>query len=133
MMGNLRMVDAFALSRFKLILSELNNDFQVLAFKGREVVDQPYFIKLQLVSEHPSLDLEALLHQPAYLDFGEAAPGCTGRSTQSAGVTQVFDSPATISLWPRAWRVLPIGATSEFSNNAACRRSLRRSLSTTAY
>ncbi|MGC3675617.1 hypothetical protein, partial [Pseudomonas aeruginosa] len=53
MMGNLRMVDAFALSRFKLILPELNNDFQVLAFKGREVVDQPYFIKLQLVSEHP--------------------------------------------------------------------------------
>lgn len=79
MMGNLRMVDAFALSRFKLILPELNNDFQVLAFKGREVVDQPYFIKLQLVSEHPSLDLEALLHQPAYLDFGEAGAGLHGQ------------------------------------------------------
>lgn len=72
------MVDAFALSRFKLILTEVTNDFQVLTFKGSEVLDQPYFIQLQLVSENPLLDLDALLHQPAYLDFGEAGAGLHG-------------------------------------------------------
>lgn len=79
MMGNLRMVDAFVSSRFKLILPQVNNDFQVLAFKGSESLDQPYFIELQLVSENPSLDLEALLHQPAYLDVGEADAGLHGQ------------------------------------------------------
>ncbi|MGB3122271.1 MAG: type VI secretion system tip protein TssI/VgrG, partial [Pseudomonas sp.] len=39
----------------------------------------PYYIQLQLVSENPSLDLEALLHQPAYLDFGEAGAGLHGQ------------------------------------------------------
>lgn len=73
------MVDAFVLSRFKLIFSEVTGDFEVLAFSGLEVLDQPYFIQLQLVSENPSLDLEALLHQPAYLDFGEADAGLHGQ------------------------------------------------------
>lgn len=78
MTGNLGMVAISAAPRFKLILPQIANDFQVLAFKGREVLDQPYFITVQLVSENPSLDLEALLHQPAYLDFGEADAGLHG-------------------------------------------------------
>ncbi|WP_455929211.1 type VI secretion system tip protein TssI/VgrG [Pseudomonas fluorescens] len=73
------MVETTAAPRFKLILAEITNDFQVLAFKGREVLDQPYFITVQLVSENPSLDLEALLHQPAYLDFGGADAGLHGQ------------------------------------------------------
>ncbi|NVZ72335.1 type VI secretion system tip protein TssI/VgrG [Pseudomonas costantinii] len=73
------MVGEFVSSRFKLILTEVVSDFQVLAFKGSEVLDQPYFIQLELVSENPSLDLEALLHQPAYLDFGEADAGLHGQ------------------------------------------------------
>ena len=73
------MVNAFVSSRFKLILSGTSTDFQVLAFKGSETLDQPYFIQVQLVSENPSLDLEALLHQPAYLDFGEADQGLHGQ------------------------------------------------------
>ncbi|WP_219268324.1 type VI secretion system tip protein TssI/VgrG [Pseudomonas sp. Xaverov 259] len=73
------MVAISAAPRFKLILPQIANDFQVLAFKGREVLDQPYFITVQLVSENPSLDLEALLHQPAYLDFGEADAGLHGQ------------------------------------------------------
>ncbi|MDL2186777.1 type VI secretion system tip protein TssI/VgrG [Pseudomonas sp. ChxA] len=73
------MVETTAAPRFKLILTEITNDFQVLAFKGREVLDQPYFITVQLVSENPSLDLEALLHQPAYLDFGGADAGLHGQ------------------------------------------------------
>lgn len=78
------MVGAFVSPRFSLVFSaltfsELRRDFQVLAFKGSECLDQPYFIHLQLVSENPSLDLEALLHQPAYLDFGEANAGLHGQ------------------------------------------------------
>lgn len=78
------MVGDFVLPRFKLIFSEptfaeLNRDFQVLAFNGSERLDQPYFIHLQLVSENPALDLDALLHQPVYLDFGEADAGLHGQ------------------------------------------------------
>ncbi|MBJ2249211.1 type VI secretion system tip protein TssI/VgrG [Pseudomonas haemolytica] len=73
------MVNAFASSRFKLVLTRINTGFQVLGFKGSEALDQPYFIHVQLVSEDPALDLEALLHQPAYLDFGEAGQGLHGQ------------------------------------------------------
>lgn len=66
------MVNAFVSSRFNLVLPQINTALQVLAFKGNEVLDQPFFIHIQVVSENPSLDLEALLHQPAYLDLGEA-------------------------------------------------------------
>ena len=72
------MVNKFVSSCFKLIFSEINTDLQVVAFKGSEALDQPYFIQVQLVSEDPSLDLEALLHKPAYLDFGEAGQGLHG-------------------------------------------------------
>ncbi|MGY1919128.1 type VI secretion system tip protein TssI/VgrG [Pseudomonas tolaasii] len=73
------MVEGVVLPRFKLILPEINNDFQVLDFNGSEVLDEPYFIQLQIVSENPSLDLETLLHQPVYLDFGEADSGLHGQ------------------------------------------------------
>ncbi|QJI38805.1 type VI secretion system tip protein TssI/VgrG [Pseudomonas sp. ADAK13] len=73
------MFDTLVSSRFKLIVAGINQAFQVLAFKGSETIDQPFFIELQWVSENPSLDLEALLHQPAYLDFGEAGEGLHGQ------------------------------------------------------
>lgn len=73
------MVNAFVSSRFKLIFPHANIDLQVLAFEGSEIVDQPFFIRVQCVSENPSLDLEALLHQPAYLDFGEPNEGLHGQ------------------------------------------------------
>lgn len=73
------MVNALVSSRFKFVLQSVENDFQVLAFKGHEALDQPYFIEVQLVSENPGLDLEALLHQPAYLGFGEAGEGLHGQ------------------------------------------------------
>ncbi|CRM86978.1 type VI secretion system Vgr family protein [Pseudomonas sp. 22 E 5] len=72
------MVNAFFSSRFNLVLPPINIDSQVLAFKGSETLDQPYFIHIQVVSENPCLDLEALLHQPAYLDFGETNGGLHG-------------------------------------------------------
>ncbi|UII73409.1 type VI secretion system tip protein VgrG [Pseudomonas sp. HN11] len=73
------MVDTFVLSRFKLVLPGISNDFQVLAFKGSEALDQPFSIQVQVVSENPCLDLEALLHQPAYLDFGDMSEGLHGQ------------------------------------------------------
>ncbi|WP_426221636.1 type VI secretion system tip protein TssI/VgrG [Pseudomonas sp. DWRC2-2] len=73
------MVNAFVSSRFNLVLPQINTALQVLAFKGNEVLDQPFFIHIQVVSENPSLDLEALLHQPAYLDLGEANEGLHGQ------------------------------------------------------
>ncbi|MGY2137952.1 type VI secretion system tip protein TssI/VgrG [Pseudomonas reactans] len=73
------MVNAFFSSRFNLVLPPVNTDLQVLAFKGSEVLDQPFFIHIQVISENPSLDLEALLHQPAYLAFGEANEGLHGQ------------------------------------------------------
>ncbi|MCT4501389.1 type VI secretion system tip protein VgrG [Pseudomonas sivasensis] len=73
------MVSAFFSSRFNLILPGIKSDFQVLAFKGQEVVDQPFFIQVQVVSENPSLDLEALLHQPAYLAFCDTDTGLHGQ------------------------------------------------------
>ena len=73
------MVNGFVSSRFKLVLENINTELQVVAFKGSEALDQPYFIQVQLVSEDPSLDLEALLHQPVYLAFGEADQGLHGQ------------------------------------------------------
>ena len=73
------MVEAFVESRFKLILSGMNTDFQVLAFKGTEVLDQPFFIHVELISENPSVDLEGLLQQPAYLDFAQESAGLHGQ------------------------------------------------------
>ncbi|MBC3199380.1 type VI secretion system tip protein VgrG [Pseudomonas poae] len=73
------MADAFVSSRFKLIFSSLDADFQVAAFKGSEAIDQPYFIEVQLVSENPSIDLEALLHQPVFLCLGEVDEGLHGQ------------------------------------------------------
>ncbi|AZE83281.1 VgrG protein [Pseudomonas orientalis] len=72
------MVDALVSSRFKLMIPGVIANLQVLAFKGSECLDQPYFIQLQAVSENPDLDLEALLHQPVYLDLGEADQGLHG-------------------------------------------------------
>lgn len=73
------MVNAFVSSRFKLIIHGVDNDFQVLAFKGCEALDQAFFIQVQVVSENPCLDLEALLHQPGYLDFGATNQGLHGQ------------------------------------------------------
>lgn len=73
------MDSAFVSSRFKLMLPSINNCFQVLALNGSETLDQPFFIQVQWVSEDPTLDLDALHHQPAYLDFGEGNDGLHGQ------------------------------------------------------
>ncbi|AMW84485.1 VgrG protein [Pseudomonas yamanorum] len=73
------MFNTLVSSRFKLIVAGIKQELEVLAFKGSESIDQPFFIEVQWVSENPGLDLETLLHQPAYLDFGEPGEGLHGQ------------------------------------------------------
>ncbi|GAB7532889.1 type VI secretion system tip protein TssI/VgrG [Pseudomonas sp. 3A(2025)] len=55
------------------------HEFQVLAFKGYEALNQPFRFDLQLVSERHGLDLEALLHQPAFLQLSPDGSGIHGQ------------------------------------------------------
>ena len=54
-------------THFALTIEGLSNDFQVLSLQGREAISQPFVFEVELVSEKPSLDLESLLHKPAFL------------------------------------------------------------------
>jgi type VI secretion system secreted protein VgrG len=62
-------------THFSLTIEGLSHDLQVLEFTGREAISQPFVFELELISERPDLDLESLLHQPAFLAF---APGGNG-------------------------------------------------------
>ncbi|MGN5594229.1 hypothetical protein, partial [Stutzerimonas nitrititolerans] len=55
-----------------LAISGVETDLQVLGFEGHEKLNQPYRFDIEAVSERPDLDLETLLHRPAYLAFGPA-------------------------------------------------------------
>ncbi|WP_442113480.1 type VI secretion system Vgr family protein [Pseudomonas sp. NUPR-001] len=63
---------------FKLSIPSVRNDFKVLAFHGTEAISQLYAITVELVSEHPDFDLESLLGQPAFLQFGASGEGLHG-------------------------------------------------------
>ncbi|CEG54279.1 Rhs element Vgr protein [Stutzerimonas xanthomarina] len=65
-------------THFSLTLEGVEHDLQVLAFSGREAISQPYRFDLELVSEHPDLDLQALLHKPVFLAFDPAGMGIHG-------------------------------------------------------
>ncbi|OCX90964.1 MAG: type IV secretion protein Rhs [Pseudomonas sp. CO183] len=65
-------------THFSLTLEGVDHDFQVLEFRGREAISQPYRFDLELVSERPDLDLQALLHKPAFLTFDPAGMGIHG-------------------------------------------------------
>ncbi|MBV6825315.1 type VI secretion system tip protein TssI/VgrG [Pseudomonas sp. PD9R] len=55
---------------FTLAIPSVQNDFKVLAFEGSETISSLYSIKVDLVSEYTDVDLESLLGQPAFLQFG---------------------------------------------------------------
>ncbi len=61
-----------------LAVAGVETDLQVLSFDGHEKLNQPYRFDIEVVSERPDLDLEALLHRPAYLAFGPAGKGVHG-------------------------------------------------------
>ncbi|MCH2341510.1 type VI secretion system tip protein VgrG [Pseudomonas sp. NPDC047963] len=65
-------------THFSLAIEGVEHDLQVLEFKGREALSQPFAFELELVSERPDLDLENLLHQPAFLALSPAGHGIHG-------------------------------------------------------
>ncbi|MBV6821659.1 type VI secretion system tip protein VgrG [Pseudomonas sp. PD9R] len=64
---------------FTLDIDGFPHDLQVLEFRATESLNRPYEVKLELVSEHPALDLEALLHRSAFLTFGPDGTGIHGQ------------------------------------------------------
>ncbi len=71
-------------AHFTLSLEGVEHDFKVLEFRGREAISQPYRFDLELVSERPDLDLESLLHCPAFLAFAPDGSGVHGLVHQAA-------------------------------------------------
>ncbi|WP_454911515.1 type VI secretion system Vgr family protein [Stutzerimonas chloritidismutans] len=71
-------------AHFTLSLEGIEHDFKVLKFQGREAISQPYRFDLELVSERPDLDLESLLHRPAFLSFAPDGSGIHGLVHQAA-------------------------------------------------
>ncbi|WP_193073993.1 type VI secretion system tip protein TssI/VgrG [Pseudomonas sp. FME51] len=65
-------------AHFTLAIPRLDHDFNVLAFQGTEAISQPYCFELDLVSERPDLDIESLLHQPAFLSYAGPDQGVHG-------------------------------------------------------
>ncbi|UIP86001.1 type VI secretion system tip protein TssI/VgrG [Pseudomonas phenolilytica] len=65
-------------AHFSLTFDGFAHDFKVLEFQGREAISQPYRFELELVSERPDLELESLLHRPAFLAFAPAGSGIHG-------------------------------------------------------
>jgi type VI secretion system secreted protein VgrG len=63
---------------FTLDIAGFSYDLQVLEFQASEALNRPYEVKLELVSERPDLDLESLLHRPAFLTFGPGNSGLHG-------------------------------------------------------
>ncbi|RMN50678.1 type VI secretion system secreted protein VgrG [Pseudomonas syringae] len=76
--------EIISLPHFSLSLSDAHHDFQVFAFTGHEAISQPFCFKLDLVSEHTSLDLESLLGRSAFLKFAPDGGGIHGLIDQIA-------------------------------------------------
>ncbi|MFW0754224.1 type VI secretion system tip protein TssI/VgrG [Pseudomonas sp. H11T01] len=66
-------------AHFELQIPFVRHDFKVLAFEGTEAISTLYAIHIELVSENPDFDLESLLSQPAFLQFGLNGEGLHGR------------------------------------------------------
>lgn len=66
-------------THFSLTIEGFSDDLQVHAFKGRETISEPFGFDVELVSERPSLDLEKLLHKPAFLQLSPDGHGIHGQ------------------------------------------------------
>ncbi len=64
---------------FTLHIPDIRHDFKVLTFDGSEAISSLYSIRIEVVSEHADFDLERLLGQPAFLQFGRDQEGIHGR------------------------------------------------------
>ena len=65
-------------AHFALSIPSVRNDFKVLAFDGTEAISTLYAVRIELLSENPDFDLEGLLGQPAFLQFGLSGEGIHG-------------------------------------------------------
>ena len=65
-------------SRFSLSINGVEHELRVLAFTGNEAISTPFVFEVELVSDRFDLDLEALLHQPAFLAFDTLGNGIHG-------------------------------------------------------
>ena len=73
------MPGAVSSAHFALQIPAVRNDFKVLAFEGTETISTLYSLHIELVSEDPDFDMEGLLSQPAFLQFGFNGEGIHGR------------------------------------------------------
>ena len=71
-------------THFALTIEGLSADFQVFTLTGREAISQPFVFEVELVSEKPSLDLETLLHKPAFLQLSPDGSGIHGQIYRAA-------------------------------------------------
>lgn len=65
-------------THFSLTIEGIKSDLQVLSFVGKEAISTPYAFDVELVSERHELDLESLLHKPAFLAFSDRGDGIHG-------------------------------------------------------
>ncbi|MDR9865288.1 MULTISPECIES: type VI secretion system tip protein VgrG [Pseudomonas] len=65
-------------THFSLTIEGVQSDLQVLSFSGKEAISAPYTFDVELVSERHELDLESLLHKPAFLAFSDRGDGIHG-------------------------------------------------------
>ncbi|MPQ85867.1 type VI secretion system tip protein VgrG [Pseudomonas sp. MAFF 730085] len=66
-------------AQFNLTINDFEHDFQVLSFTGKESISTPFSFDLELVSEHPDLNIERLLHKQAFLAFNNSGAGVHGQ------------------------------------------------------
>ncbi|MHC8302380.1 type VI secretion system Vgr family protein [Pseudomonas sp. ZS1P83] len=98
-------------AHFALHIPAVRNDFKVLAFDGVEAISALYAIQVELVSEHPDFDLESLLSQPAFLQFGLNGEGLHGR------IEEVFVGEAGKRLTRYHLTLVPTLHYLQFSHN----------------
>ncbi|WP_198918737.1 type VI secretion system tip protein VgrG [Pseudomonas chlororaphis subsp. aureofaciens] len=98
-------------AHFELLIPSVRNDFKVLAFDGAEAISTLYAIQVELVSEYPDFDLESLLSQPAFLQFGLNGEGLHGR------IDDVFVGEAGKRLTRYHLTLVPVLHYLQFSHN----------------
>lgn len=88
-------------TQFSLTVSDFKYDLQVLSFTGKESISAPYSFDVELVSERPDLDLEALLHKQAFLAFSDSGAGIHGQ------IDRVTQGDPGKRLFPYSLRLVP--------------------------
>lgn len=64
---------------FRLTINACPHPVRVLAFSGDEALNTPFSFTVELVCDRADLDLEALLHTPAFLAFDDLGRGVHGQ------------------------------------------------------